>query len=85
MEILGWIIFGAIAGWIASGIMGRGGSGCMVNVALGLVGALVGGFLFRTLAGSFSYQEHNVIVSMIVAVIGAVIVLGAWSAISGRR
>lgn len=85
MEILGWIVFGAFAGWIASGVMGRQGSGCIVNIALGLVGALVGGFLFRALSGGFSYEEHGIIVSMIVAVIGAVIVLAAWNAINGRR
>jgi uncharacterized membrane protein YeaQ/YmgE (transglycosylase-associated protein family) len=85
MEILGWIVFGAIAGWIASAVMGRQGSGCFVNIALGLVGALVGGMLFRLLSGGFSYEEHNVFVSMIVAVIGAVIVLAIWNALSARR
>jgi uncharacterized membrane protein YeaQ/YmgE (transglycosylase-associated protein family) len=85
MEILGWIVFGAVAGWIASAIMGRQGSGCFVNIALGLVGALVGGVLFRLLSGGFSYEEHNSLVSMLVAVIGAVIVLAAWNALPGRR
>jgi uncharacterized membrane protein YeaQ/YmgE (transglycosylase-associated protein family) len=85
MEILGWIVFGAAAGWIAGAIMGRRGSGCFVNIALGLVGALVGGMLFRLLSGGFSYREHNILVSMLVAVIGAVIVLAAWNAFSGRR
>jgi len=47
MQILGWIVFGAIVGWLASRIMGKDGSGCMVNIALGLVGALAGGFIFR--------------------------------------
>jgi len=45
MVILGWIVFGAIVGWLASRIMGKDGSGCMVNIALGLVGALAGGFI----------------------------------------
>lgn len=85
MEILGWIVFGAVAGWIASAIMGRQASGCMVNIALGLVGALVGGFLFRALSGDFAYEQHGLFVSMIVAVIGAVLVLVAWNAINGRR
>jgi uncharacterized membrane protein YeaQ/YmgE (transglycosylase-associated protein family) len=65
--------------------MGRQGSGCFVNIALGLVGALVGGVLFRLLSGGFSYEEHNILVSMLVAVIGAVIVLAAWNALPGRR
>ena len=85
MEILGWIVFGAVAGWAASAIMGRQGSGCMVNIALGLVGALVGGCGFRALSGSFSYEEHGIVVSMLVAVIGAVIVLAVWNAINRRR
>lgn len=85
MEILGWILFGAVAGWIASAVMGRQGSGCILNIALGLVGALVGGLLFRALSGGFSYDQHGIVVSMVVAVIGAVIVLAAWNAIGGRR
>ena len=85
MVILGWIVFGAFAGWIASVLMGRQGGGCLVNIALGLVGALVGGFLFRALSGDFSYDQHGILVSMVVAVIGAVIVLAGWSAISRRR
>ncbi|MBN9589228.1 MAG: hypothetical protein BGN85_01885 [Alphaproteobacteria bacterium 64-11] len=84
MVVLGWIVFGAFAGWIASALMGRQGSGCLVNIAQGLVGALVGGFLFRTLSGNFTYEQHGIFVSMVVAVIGAVIVLVAWGAISRR-
>jgi uncharacterized membrane protein YeaQ/YmgE (transglycosylase-associated protein family) len=41
--ILGWILFGAFVGWLATLIMGKRGGGCMVNIALGLVGALAGG------------------------------------------
>ena len=83
--ILGWIVFGAIAGWLANAIMGKQGSGCMVNIALGLVGALAGGFLFQALSGSFHYEQHGFIVSTLVAVIGAVIVLAIWNAITGHR
>jgi uncharacterized membrane protein YeaQ/YmgE (transglycosylase-associated protein family) len=85
MEILGWIVFGAIAGWLASRIMGKDSSGCLVNIALGLVGALAGGFLFQQLGGGFSYEQHNIIVSTLVAVIGAIIVLVIWNAITGHR
>jgi len=83
--ILGWIVFGAIAGWLANTIMGKQGSGCMVNIALGLVGALAGGFLFQALSGSFHYEQHGFIVSTLVAVIGAIIVLAIWNAITGHR
>ena len=85
MHILGWIIFGAIVGWLASRIMGKDGSGCMVNIALGLVGALAGGFLFQALSGNFNYEQQNFIVSTLVAVIGAIIVLAIWNAITGHR
>lgn len=85
MQILGWIVFGAFIGWLASMIMGKQGSGCMINIALGLVGALAGGFIFRALSGGFAYENHGFIVSTLVAVIGAVIVLAVWNAITGRR
>lgn len=75
MVILGWIVFGAVVGWLASRIMGKDSSGCMVNIALGLVGALAGGFIFRALSGGFEYEQHGFLVSTVVAVIGAVIVL----------
>jgi len=85
MHILGWIVFGAIVGWLASRIMGKDGSGCLVNIALGLVGAVAGGFIFRALSGGFEYEQHGFIVSTLVAVIGAIIVLAIWNAISGHR
>ena len=85
MHILGWIVFGAIVGWLANGIMGKQGSGCMVNIALGLVGALAGGFLFQQLGGNFTYEQHSFIASTLVAVIGAIIVLAIWNAITGHR
>jgi uncharacterized membrane protein YeaQ/YmgE (transglycosylase-associated protein family) len=65
--------------------MGKDSSGCMVNIALGLVGALAGGFIFRALSGGFEYEQHGFIVSTLVAVIGAVIVLAVWNAITGHR
>ena len=84
MFILGWIIFGALTGWVASKIVNKRGEGCMVNTALGLVGALVGGWLFRHLVG-FRYEFHGFFVSMFVAVIGAVIVLFLYHAATGGR
>jgi uncharacterized membrane protein YeaQ/YmgE (transglycosylase-associated protein family) len=85
MLVIGWILFGAFIGWLASLMMGRRGEGCLVNVALGLVGALVGGLLFRALAPGFRYEAHGFIVSTLVAVIGAVIVLAIWNAFTGGR
>ena len=85
MQILGWIVFGAFVGWIANAMMGKRGGGCMVNIALGLVGALAGGFLFQALSPGFNYEQQGFIVSSLVAVIGAIIVLTIWNAIQGRR
>jgi uncharacterized membrane protein YeaQ/YmgE (transglycosylase-associated protein family) len=84
MDILGWIIFGALTGWIASKIVNKRGEGCITNTALGLVGAMAGGFLFRQF-GPFDYRFHGFFASMFVAVIGAVIVLVIWNAITGRN
>jgi uncharacterized membrane protein YeaQ/YmgE (transglycosylase-associated protein family) len=83
MAVISWIVFGAFIGWLASWIMGRR-SGCFLNIALGLVGALLGGVLFSTLGPGFDYSQHNFIVSTLVAVIGAVIVIAVGSAVTRR-
>jgi len=49
------------------------------------VGALAGGFLFRALSGNFEYEQHGFIISTLVAVIGAIVVLAVWNAITGHR
>ena len=82
-SILGWILFGLIAGFVASRIVNRQGEGCLINVALGLVGAVVGGFIFARLGGA-SVTGFN-IYSMLVAIIGAIVVLVVYHAITGRR
>jgi len=73
MSIIGWIILGLIAGFIASKIVNREGSGIILDVVLGVVGALVGGYLFG-LAGHAGVTGFN-LYSMFVAIIGAVVVL----------
>ncbi|HEX4078848.1 MAG TPA: GlsB/YeaQ/YmgE family stress response membrane protein [Rhizomicrobium sp.] len=83
MSILGWIVFGLITGFIASRIVNRRGEGCIVNMALGFVGALVGGFIFRRIAGFNAF--HFNLASMFVAVIGAIVVLLIYHALTGRR
>ena len=85
MHILGWIVFGAFIGWLASNLMGKRGGGCMVNIALGLVGALAGGLMFQQLRPGFNYEQQGFIVSSLVTVIGAVILLAVWNAIKGRK
>ena len=83
MSIVGWIIFGAVTGWLGSLLVNKQGEGCILNIALGLVGALVGGFLFSAIGGS-SVTGFN-LYSMFVAIMGAVIVLVVWHAVTGNR
>jgi uncharacterized membrane protein YeaQ/YmgE (transglycosylase-associated protein family) len=83
MGIFSWIILGLIAGFIGSKIVDRQGQGFWLNIVLGVAGALVGGFLFE-LFGVSGVTGLN-IYSMIVAVVGAVVVLLAYNALSARR
>lgn len=74
MGLLLWIIFGAIAGWIASMLMHNDGNqGTMMDIVLGIVGSVVGNYLFG-LAGQSGVSGFNVY-SMMVAVVGAVVVI----------
>lgn len=83
MSLLGWIVLGIIAGWIASHIVDNGGKGPILDMVLGIVGALVGGELFNAL-GAVPVTGFN-LYSLFVAVVGAVIVLVIYHAILGRR
>jgi uncharacterized membrane protein YeaQ/YmgE (transglycosylase-associated protein family) len=83
MSVLGWIILGLISGFVASKVVNDRGEGCFLNIALGLVGAMVGGFLFTSIGGS-SITGFN-LYSMFVAIIGAIVALLLWHAITGRR
>ncbi|HEY1426348.1 MAG TPA: GlsB/YeaQ/YmgE family stress response membrane protein [Caulobacteraceae bacterium] len=83
MGIIAWIVLGLIAGFIASKIVNHTGSGIIMDIVLGVVGALVGGFLF-SIFGAAGVTGFN-IYSMIVAVVGAVVVLWIYHALVGRR
>ena len=82
MSIIGWLILGLIAGFIASKLVNKSGEGLILDIVLGIVGAVVGGYLF-TFFGASPVTGLN-IYSMIVAVIGAVVVLIVYHAITGR-
>ena len=73
MGIISWIILGLIAGFIASKIVNREGSGILLDIVLGVIGALVGGYLFE-LVGHTGVTGLN-LYSMFVAIVGAVVVL----------
>jgi uncharacterized membrane protein YeaQ/YmgE (transglycosylase-associated protein family) len=83
MSILGWMVLGLIAGFIASKIVNRSGAGCVLDVVLGIVGAFVGGFIF-TGVGGHGVTGFN-LYSMFVAIIGAIVVLILYHALFGRR
>jgi uncharacterized membrane protein YeaQ/YmgE (transglycosylase-associated protein family) len=83
MGIISWIILGLIAGFIGSKIVDSQGQGLWLNIALGIVGALVGGFLFN-LFGASGVSGVN-LYSMIVAIVGAIVVLLIYNAVMGRR
>lgn len=75
MEIIVWIIFGALAGWIASIIMKTNAEqGALGNIIVGIAGAFIGGFLMKTLTGSDGVTGFN-LGSLLVAIVGAVILL----------
>jgi uncharacterized membrane protein YeaQ/YmgE (transglycosylase-associated protein family) len=75
MNFILWIIFGAIAGWIASMIMGRNAQmGALANIVVGIVGALIGGFLMSNVFGAPGVTGFN-LTSLIVAILGAVVLL----------
>ncbi|MBI9072579.1 MAG: GlsB/YeaQ/YmgE family stress response membrane protein [Melioribacteraceae bacterium] len=72
MGILGWILFGAIAGWLATLLSGTNKKkGCIFNIAIGIVGSFIGGFVFEFFGGS-GISGFN-IYSIFVATIGAMI------------
>ena len=79
MSILGWIILGLIAGFIGSKIVNKSGEGFFLDIILGIVGAVVGGWLF-SLVGGHGVTGLN-LYSFLVAIIGAIIVLVVYHAI----
>ena len=83
MSIIGWIILGLIAGFIASKIVNKTGLGFAMDLFLGIVGAIVGGVIFSAL-GASGITGLN-LYSIVVAVIGAVVVLVIYHLVRGRR
>ena len=84
MGLLSWIVFGLIAGAIAKFLMpGRDPGGCIITIIIGVVGAVLGGWLATLLGfGGISGFDFR---SFIIAVLGSIIVLSFWRLIRGRR
>ncbi len=80
MNIIIWLVMGGLVGWIASMIMGTNAQqGIILNVVVGIVGALIGGWLIGPLLGAGSINDGITIISFIVSLIGAVLLLGILS------
>jgi len=81
--IITWIVVGGLAGWVASIITKTDANqGLLGNIVVGIIGGLLGGFIFGLLGGT-GFTGFN-IWSFLVALIGAVVLLMIWKAISGR-
>jgi uncharacterized membrane protein YeaQ/YmgE (transglycosylase-associated protein family) len=85
MGIIAWIVVGLIAGWLTGLVMRGGGYGLIGDIILGIVGALIGGFLASALFGIPNPVNGINVESIVIAFIGAVIVTAIVRALSGRR
>ena len=81
MSVIGWIVLGLIAGWLAGQFMRGGGYGIIGDIVMGIIGAFVGGFLFSFLMPGSS---AGLIGSIVVAFIGAVVFIALVRALPGR-
>ena len=83
MSIIGWIVLGILAGWLAGLVMRGGGYGIIGDMVLGILGAIVGGWLTGALLGRDTVNGFN-IESLVVAVIGAIVLIAISRLFSGR-
>ncbi|HEY5105358.1 MAG TPA: GlsB/YeaQ/YmgE family stress response membrane protein [Caulobacteraceae bacterium] len=84
MGIIAWLILGLISGFIASKLINKTGEGLVMDIVLGVIGAVVGGFIFTHFFGAAGVTGLN-LYSLFVAVVGAVIVLLIYHMIVRRR
>ena len=83
MSLIAWLVVGLIAGWIGSMLVNRRGEGLIMDIVLGVIGAFVGGFLFQ-MFGHTGVTGIN-FYSILVAVVGAVVVLVIYHAVARPR
>lgn len=83
MSLIAWIVLGLVAGFIASMLVNKSGEGLIGDIVLGIIGAVVGGFIMNSFgnAGITGFDLWSVLVS----VLGAVVVLFIYHAVTGRR
>lgn len=84
MGLIAWIILGGLAGWIASKIMGNDKQqGVLGNIIVGIIGAGIGGFIVSMIGGE-GVTGFN-IWSLVVAVLGAIVLLWLWRLVTGKK
>jgi uncharacterized membrane protein YeaQ/YmgE (transglycosylase-associated protein family) len=92
--IIGWIVFGLIAGVIAKALMpGRDPGGCIVTILIGIAGSFIGGFIGRALFGygtathgdTRDLTEPGFLMSLVLAIVGAILLLAIYRLIKGRN
>ena len=84
MSVLAWMVLGLVAGFIASKIVNKSGEGVFLDIVLGIVGAIAGGWVFTAFGGVWRFWRdwiEPIQPAIIVAVVGAVILLVAYHAI----
>ena len=85
MSIIAWLILGALAGWIASMIMGRNGQmGWLANIIVGIVGAFIGAVVWHLITGAAWVSGFN-IGTLLIAIVGAIILLFIWGLVTRSR
>lgn len=85
MSILGWIVVGLVAGALARRVIDDDGSGCLYTLVVGVLGALVGGLLFSVATGADDVFDDFDVGSIVVAFLGACLLLLVLRAVRGRR
>jgi len=92
LDILGWIVLGLLAGAIAKAIMpGRDPGGMLITMLIGIVGAVLGGFIGRAIfdygevGSTGEVSEPGFLMSLVLAVVGSVVLLGLYRLIKGNR
>ena len=91
--VIGWIIFGLIAGLIAKALMpGKDPGGVLITIVIGIVGSIIGGFVGQALFGygrtvndAGDLSQPGFLMSLILAVVGAIVLLAGYRLIAGRR